>query len=307
MSKPPARLDSLLTKLAKPGLKFKPKLVVRKTQEELDALAPTIKQEPKRPRPRTKSTRGRGGMRGGRQAPDGTHVVSTGPLALLEVTSLSLRQARESYRSLLPPSEYISGLRLKQEEDDDSLDATRIDMSQEYRFDERETTHFPVRLLPLAESGSATPEHVRLLLLPEPDVRGETQPGIVQLQLAEETQTATDYRTMVDEFARLLLQDPGTMSREYLLFQLPKQLPEFEFEKEEEGQELPTGEVGQLRVHKSGKVTMKIGNVVMDVSRGAQLQFLQDVVLVNRNENEQRVYLMGHATEKMVAVPQCDV
>lgn len=82
------RLESLNSKkpssspVPKPGLKFKPKVVQRKSKEERAKVAPQVKQEPQR----NASTRGRGGSargrgRGGRNNYAGTHIVTSGPLS----------------------------------------------------------------------------------------------------------------------------------------------------------------------------------------------------------------------------------
>lgn len=63
------------------------------------------------------------------------------------------------------------------------------------------------------------------------------------------------------------------------------------------------GLVGKLRVHKSGKLTMKLGNVVMDVGKGSQTEFLQEVVLADEKENP-NAYLLGHLKEKIVVTPR---
>ncbi|KAK4935110.1 hypothetical protein LTR10_023781 [Elasticomyces elasticus] len=47
-----------------------------------------------------------------------------------------------------------------------------------------------------------------------------------------------------------------------------------------EPQPLPAGMVGKLRVHKSGKVSMDWGGTDMEVRYGAEVDYLQDVVLV---------------------------
>lgn len=39
----------------------------------------------------------------------------------------------------------------------------------------------------------------------------------------------------------------------------------------------PAGWMGKMRVHKSGKVTLKLGDGVFDISEAAQCNFLQQV------------------------------
>lgn len=114
----------------------------------------------------------------------------------------------------------------------------------------------------------------------------------------------------------------------YMFFQLPRVLPEFKKPQEDSAieeehgepklktengqtrqsepqQESLEGKIGTLRVHKSGKVTMKIGNVVMDVTRGSKTTFLQEVVMLDRGEDKAS-YLMGHVQDKIVVTPRFD-
>lgn len=61
------------------------------------------------------------------------------------------------------------------------------------------------------------------------------------------------------------------------------------------------GNIGSIRVHKSGKLTVKIGNVVMDISRGAESTFLQDVVALDTEGEE--VELLGQVDGRAVITP----
>lgn len=62
-----------------------------------------------------------------------------------------------------------------------------------------------------------------------------------------------------------------------------------------------SGAVGKIRVHKSGKMTMKIGKVKFEVTRGGSSDFVQDLVLVDA-EN-QRCYRIGNVKDKITAIP----
>ncbi|SCU93696.1 LAMI_0E15280g1_1 [Lachancea mirantina] len=124
----------------------------------------------------------------------------------------------------------------------------------------------------------------------------------------------------------------------FLLFQLPSVLPEFEAEmipeasgtavatasetsamdekpvekpskitKLEQEQNKPnpvTGNIGSLRVHKSGRLSVKVGNVVMDISRGAEASFLQQLVALDDREEERAVECLGRIDGKVVVTPQ---
>lgn len=70
-----------------------------------------------------------------------------------------------------------------------------------------------------------------------------------------------------------------------------------------EGQ-LPEGKVGKLRLHKSGKLTMVIGDIVMDVCQGVPAKFLQDIVVCS--PEEEKAYLIGQIKRKMVVTPKLD-
>lgn len=66
-----------------------------------------------------------------------------------------------------------------------------------------------------------------------------------------------------------------------------------------------TGRIGSLRVHKSGKVTVKIGGVVMEVGRGAETSFIQDVVALNADDDEAPgVEYLGKIDDRYVVTPK---
>lgn len=67
----------------------------------------------------------------------------------------------------------------------------------------------------------------------------------------------------------------------------------------------PPGLAGKLRVHASGKLTMLLGNVVMEVSQGAEASFLQDIVAMD--PADQKAYLIGQVTRKMIVAPDVDL
>jgi DNA-directed RNA polymerase III subunit RPC4 len=94
---------------------------------------------------------------------------------------------------------------------------------------------------------------------------------------------------------------------------------------------LPAGVVGKLKVHKSGKVTLDWGGTDMEVKLGSEVDFLQDVVLVERGrggkshgdgdgggggdggdehadrdmskDTKGRAYALGHVRHKMILIP----
>lgn len=64
------------------------------------------------------------------------------------------------------------------------------------------------------------------------------------------------------------------------------------------------GNIGSIRVHKSGRISVKIGNVVMDVSRGAETTFLQDVVALNNAGETPSIEALGRVDGRVVVTPR---
>ena len=158
-----SRLDSLSrrsTPSAKPGLKFKPKVVARRSKEERDAQAPVTAQESNKSDKsnRGNNARGRGGARGGRggrggRALAGTHLVQAGPLASGNILSDSTQSFTRS-ATASPTPDYLSNLVKREgvrstsvglDSDEEDDDPARINMSKEYKFDPEHTELFPVR------------------------------------------------------------------------------------------------------------------------------------------------------------------
>ncbi|WPK23358.1 hypothetical protein PUMCH_000596 [Australozyma saopauloensis] len=174
------RLESLNSKASKPALKFKPKVVARKSKEDREKEAKEIKAE--QPTPRGPPTRGRGGARGGRGgrggALAGTHMVSAGPLSMGSVALTELKATKMSYHSQgtfnassdLGSTAFLSKMTLKTrsnvpttnvDSDEEDHKASRINMNKEYAYEESETILFPVRPEKDAE---ATPDAIALAL-----------------------------------------------------------------------------------------------------------------------------------------------
>lgn len=118
----------------------------------------------------------------------------------------------------------------------------------------------------------------------------------------------------------------------FMVFQLPTRLPAFErpaVKEEKEDMETQAsdpskkkknikkkdtkdalstrelaGKVGSIRVHKSGKLSVKIGNVVMDIGKGAETTFLQDVIALSIADDASSAELLGRVDGKIVVTPQ---
>lgn len=189
------RLESLNSKTAKPALKFKPKVVARKSKEDREKDAREIKIEEK---PRVPATRGRGGARGGRggrgAALAGTHMVSAGPLSMGSVALSELKSTRMSYHQQgtfnasdeLGSTAVLAKMTLKArsnvpsgdvDSDEEDHKAARINMNKAYSYEESETILFPVRPEKVVEATpetfSVTSESV-LAVLTAPQSRAQT-------------------------------------------------------------------------------------------------------------------------------------
>ncbi|CAI5759464.1 unnamed protein product [Candida verbasci] len=152
----------------KTTLKFKPKVVQRKSKEERDKAAPQVKVEHDLPKP--SSSRGRGGARGGRGRGGrnnyaGTHLVTSGPLSAGSVSignpngskfGFTKDTLHNSNEDASTQNEFISNLKLKdkpkkevidkyEDEDDEEEDKMKINMTKPYKFDDSETVLFPMR------------------------------------------------------------------------------------------------------------------------------------------------------------------
>ena len=50
-------------------------------------------------------------------------------------------------------------------------------------------------------------------------------------------------------------------------------------------EDLPSGEIGQVLVYKSGKIKMKIGDVMMDMAQGLPVMHRMDVAALSAQSN----------------------
>lgn len=67
----------------------------------------------------------------------------------------------------------------------------------------------------------------------------------------------------------------------------------------------PEGKLGKLRLHKSGKVTMLIGNVPFEVQNGLECFFKQTVVSVSNNPDAAYVEL-GEVGRRFLCTPDIE-
>lgn len=74
-----------------------------------------------------------------------------------------------------------------------------------------------------------------------------------------------------------------------------------EGEKKDEGPRAPEGQIGRLRLHKSGRLTMVLGDIEMEVTQGTEFSFLQEVVVLDKPEK--KAYSVGQVAKRMVLSP----
>ncbi|XP_058477360.1 DNA-directed RNA polymerase III subunit RPC4 isoform X2 [Solea solea] len=68
--------------------------------------------------------------------------------------------------------------------------------------------------------------------------------------------------------------------------------------------QLPEGFLGKLQIRKSGKVELKLGDIVMDVSEGAAFSFLQQLVSVRQSDGKTGdMMVLGNVHHKLVLSP----
>ncbi|XP_037319464.1 DNA-directed RNA polymerase III subunit RPC4 isoform X2 [Pungitius pungitius] len=72
--------------------------------------------------------------------------------------------------------------------------------------------------------------------------------------------------------------------------------------------QLPEGFLGKLQIRKSGKVELKLGHIVMDVSEGAAFSFLQQLVSVRLSDGRTgEMMVLGNVQHKLVLSPDFQV
>jgi DNA-directed RNA polymerase III subunit RPC4 len=299
------RLESLNSKKStpssKPSLKFKPKVVARKTKEERAKDAPIVKQEDPA---RNGSTRGRGSMRGGRGRGGrnnyaGTHLVSSGPLSSGSVSIGNVNGSKlgltadRTFNSVTPTPEFLQNLKQKERpqtksksptpgyESEEEDDPTKINMTQEYTFDEEETVLFPFRpsridVIPEStmpqtksetQSRESSPEELASTTLSEEitiksepleeklekikAVKAELETKITetsdQLDKEEASKLIVDHQEILDLLTQFDGLSTESDSDKYIALHLPKVLPNYgDFPVESEKNSL-AGEIAQLK------------------------------------------------------------
>ncbi|XP_072229723.1 DNA-directed RNA polymerase III subunit RPC4 isoform X2 [Leuresthes tenuis] len=72
--------------------------------------------------------------------------------------------------------------------------------------------------------------------------------------------------------------------------------------------QFPEGFLGKLQIRKSGKIELKLGDIVMDVSEGAAFSFLQQLVSVHLSDGQSgNMMVLGNVHHKLVLSPNFQV
>ncbi|CAI4037756.1 hypothetical protein SMKI_04G0890 [Saccharomyces mikatae IFO 1815] len=155
-----------------------------------------------------------------------------------------------------------------------------------------------------------------------------------ELQSADEKEVAAELELLNADHQHILrkLKKMDNKPERFMIFQLPTRLPAFERPVvKEEGDEVEVqtsdsakkknsvnkkdtkgflsaeelaGTIGSIRVHKSGKLSVKIGNVAMDIGKGAETTFLQDVIALSIADESSSAELLGRVDGKIVVTPK---
>lgn len=67
--------------------------------------------------------------------------------------------------------------------------------------------------------------------------------------------------------------------------------------------DIPEGLIGKLRVHKSGKVKLHLGDIILDVSMGTPCGFVQELVSVRTHQVIPQMVFLGHLSHRLVCTP----
>lgn len=112
--------------------------------------------------------------------------------------------------------------------------------------------------------------------------------------------------------ARVLTTASHTEDRNYFFMQLPDCLP---IRTTDSGAgstadaaqnpfcDVHEGRIGKLRIHRSGKVSLVLGAVSLDVSLGTPCGFLQEVACIRPSPPDCKVTSVGHVSTRLVCTP----
>lgn len=195
--------------------------------------------------------------------------------------------------------------------DDAAADPNAFDMTRSLGVDVDD--FFPVR--PVRLEQKVLEDGKLVVANPAQSLSGTSAPQgpinyVSEEELIERKRAVKDHETIAREFN--IDNSKSTEARpeieqKLFFFQMPVVRPQFETAgnaKLPSPTVYPEGMAGKLRLHKSGKLTMLLGDVVMEVSQGAEAGYLQDVVALN--PANQQAHLIGQVSRKMVVSPDVD-
>lgn len=110
--------------------------------------------------------------------------------------------------------------------------------------------------------------------------------------------------------ASQLTNDGKLLEDENFIFQLPSVLPYGNVDGESSApascqmSRMPDGEIGKLRIYKSGRVELVMGELSFQVDQGSECNFDQQLACVCAEENE--IMLLGPAGRRMVVTPNVE-
>lgn len=370
----------------KPSLKFRPKVVARRSREAREASEPRLTAENEK---KQKNGAGNGGDRDKkREGSHGsantnqqrrmarflsnTHVISAGPLSAANATATrsansgaTFGNQSQGFMKTESGSELVQrGLQDLTDNDvsDDEKLSSRFNMGREVgaEDDVRPTDYlhpgdvedesvietdqqilqqlFPVRPLRIRHEDidavhkklqSPLPNNLQTITTPMVKEEDSDQdPQSILENRSKELETKLDHLKLQDEASdefeaeklalkedhiqieRLLRRLDNQRGR-FAMLQLPPDLPQLQISDSEKGSEkLNASEIGTLRFHKSGRVSVMIDGIEMDIKRGAQTSFIQDVILRDdqsrESENNQPEFLLqrlGSIDTKLIITP----
>ena len=353
----------------KPALKFKPKVVSRKSKEERENTSkintPGVNKLAEKNSKRLANKKNGPGNKTNKKL-SGTQLVISGPLS---EGTISLGNSGNNMRSSSPGAGAFNPLlerlksknkdksKIKKEENgktnafgnynsdsDSDLDDNAIDMSKktilennenDVEIDQLDTDLFPVRAernehreygeeiktdktiktefhnagstIPSepvtrentvgldSKSRSQTPESMLGDINIHPNSTNEDDDGLHMNDYQEKQEIKQTQDDFINLSKSLKSLDMKNNSNNNLFFmQFPCSLPILE------GGE--NGKIGKIQIHKSGKMTMKIGKVKFEILRGGSSDFVQEVVLID--SKNKYCYHVGGIKDKITAIPK---
>ncbi|KAI8379504.1 RNA polymerase III RPC4-domain-containing protein [Radiomyces spectabilis] len=72
-------------------------------------------------------------------------------------------------------------------------------------------------------------------------------------------------------------------------------------------QDMPDGCIGKVYVYKSGRMKMKLGNVMLEINQGMRSTFLENVMVIDTvSDQTKKAIELGHIVQKFVCSPDMD-